>query len=183
MPAPRSTNAISGSGANGVSPFKASSHADLPAVGDRLTLNQPFFSTLVVASSARATSSRCSSLWRIRERTSCAVVISCQGWRIAGNVAGKSLSTKNESRLMAMSMPRMSQTPGSITLAIDPGGASDPVVAVAQQFECRIVVEYPDPGCGAWDNAKKYIEESHQCRQRFGCAQAAVTGDTVGDPQ
>jgi hypothetical protein len=37
-------------------------------------------------------------------------------------------------------------------------------------------------GGGAWDNAKKYIEDGQLRRQGFGRAQGAVTGDTVGDP-
>lgn len=45
-----------------------------------------------------------------------------------------------------------------------------------------VVAAYLNNAGGAWDNAKKYIESGNLGGKRSPAHQAAVTGDTVGDP-
>ena len=45
-----------------------------------------------------------------------------------------------------------------------------------------LVACYLNNAGGAWDNAKKYIETGHHGGKKSFAHQAAVTGDTVGDP-
>ncbi len=59
------------------------------------------------------------------------------------------------------------------------GGVGLLVGALASGFVLAIFMANSG---GAWDNAKKYIEEGNLGGKGSSCHKAAVTGDTVGDP-
>ena len=57
------------------------------------------------------------------------------------------------------------------------GGFLAAVILVGQ-----LMANYLSNSGGAWDNAKKYIEDGHHGGKGSEAHKAAITGDTVGDP-
>jgi K(+)-stimulated pyrophosphate-energized sodium pump len=71
-------------------------------------------------------------------------------------------------------------TPLAVGLIIGPTALGGVLVGCTATGVCMAL--FMSNGGGAWDNAKKYIEEGHYGGKGSDNHKAAVVGDTVGDP-
>jgi K(+)-stimulated pyrophosphate-energized sodium pump len=71
-------------------------------------------------------------------------------------------------------------TPLLVGILIGPKALGGVLVGCTATGVCMAL--FMSNGGGAWDNAKKYIEEGHYGGKGSDNHKAAVVGDTVGDP-
>ena len=96
--------------------------------------------------------------------------------------AKNSLKVRNQLPLYAMIVPGVMAVIAPLLVDILFGSAALGGMLCGALVTGVLLAIFMANSGGAWDNAKKYIEEGHHGGKGSDAHKAAVVGDTVGDP-
>jgi K(+)-stimulated pyrophosphate-energized sodium pump len=95
---------------------------------------------------------------------------------------GKAVDISTKAALREMVLPGLVAVIVPIVIGVLMGIEAVGAFVIGATLSAIPLALFMNTGGGAWDNAKKYIEAGHLGGKRSPAHQAAVVGDTVGDP-
>ncbi len=96
--------------------------------------------------------------------------------------AARAVDISTQGALRAMVMPGVIAVLAPIVVGITLGAEALGGLLLGSISAGFLLAVFMANAGGAWDNAKKYIEDGHHGGKRSEAHKAAVSGDTVGDP-
>jgi K(+)-stimulated pyrophosphate-energized sodium pump len=95
---------------------------------------------------------------------------------------GKAVDISTKAALKGMVIPGLVVVVVPIVIGVLLGPIAVGALVIGATISAVPLALFMNTGGGAWDNAKKYIENGHFGGKRSPAHAAAVVGDTVGDP-